>query len=121
MPNASSTPQYEHDQRRQMAGRDRAQHGSLAEPVHQPALRDRSERVGEAERAEDPAGLGERPGRVAREQQDTEAEHADRHRSRDRQEHGRAGARQGQQRPVATHGRILAEGPGRCEGPRRRL
>ena len=47
----------------------------------------------------------ERARRVAREQQDAEAEHADRHRPRGRQDDRRAGARQRQQRPVALRAR----------------
>jgi hypothetical protein len=88
-----------------MAGCDRAQHKPLPEPVHQPALCDRSERAGEAEGTEDPAGLSERAGRVARQQQDAEPEHPDRDRAGDREQDGRSGARQGQQRPIPMHSR----------------
>ena len=90
----------ERDQRRQVHHRRGAQHAALAVAVHQPPLGDRPERVGDAEGADHVARLGERAGGLARQQQDREAEHADRHRAGDRQQHRRTGARQIQDLPV---------------------
>jgi len=60
------------------------QHPRLPEPVHQPSLRDGTERVGEPERARDAPRLREGARRLAAEQQDREAEHADRQRAEHR-------------------------------------
>ena len=78
-----------------------AQHAGLPEAVHEPALRHGPQRVGEAEGAHHASGHGERARRVVGEQQDPQAEHADRHRTGGRQDHRRAGARQREQRPIA--------------------
>ena len=48
------------------------------------------------------SGGAERPGRVVRQQQDRQAEHADRHRAQRRQHDRRARPRQAQQRAVAA-------------------
>jgi hypothetical protein len=86
-----------------VAGGGDAQHGRLTEPVHEPALRDGAERVGESERARHAAGLGERAGRLASQQQDREDVHADRERPEGRRDQRAAGARDPQQRSVTTH------------------
>ena len=99
-PASESGDDDERDQRRQVHHRRGAQHAALAVAVHQPPLGDRAERVGDAEGADHVARLGVRAGGLARQQQDREAEHADRHRAGDRQQHRRTGARQIQDLPV---------------------
>jgi hypothetical protein len=86
-----------------MTGGDHAQHRRLSEPVHQPALCDRAERVGEPERPHDAHRVRERAGRLAGEPQDRDDEHADRQRSEGRRDHRAAGARNAKQRSVTTH------------------
>jgi hypothetical protein len=86
------------------AGGD-AQDARLPVAVHEPALRDGAERVGQAERPDDAAGLRERARRVAREQQDRQDVHPDRQRSRSRQDDRRARPGEGEQRPIAPRAR----------------